>query len=98
MEKKVIAIEQVRYIAHLARLELSPEEEVKFTEQLKRILAYVEKLQELDTTGVPLTSQILSLQDVFREDECGASLAPEDVFANAPAHTGNLFQVPKFLG
>jgi len=97
MEKKPIDLEQVRYIAHLARIELSPDEERKFTHQLERILAYVEKLRELDTTNVPPTSHVLPLRDVFRRDKLGFSLSPEEALSNAPSRKDNLFEVPRIV-
>ena len=97
MTKKVIDLEQVRYIAHLARLELTPEEEDKFTRQLAKILEYVEKLREVDTTNVPPTSHVLPVKNVFREDKLGFSLSPEEALSNAPMKRKNHFQVPKIV-
>lgn len=98
MEKKIIDIEQVRYIAHLSRLELTPEEEQRFTRQLADILSYVEKLREVDTTNVPPTSHVLPLKNVFREDKLCFSLFPEEALSNAPERKNNLFKVPKIIG
>ncbi len=96
--KKIIDREQVRYIAHLARLELSEEEEKKFTRQLGEILAWVDKLKELDTSEVPLTSHALPLTNVFREDELKRSLSEKEAFLNAPQKKRSHFQVPKVIG
>ena len=63
--KKEISQEEVRYIAHLARLELSKEEEERFTGQLKEILTYVNKLKEIDTENVPPTSHLFPLKNVL---------------------------------
>ena len=98
MEKKIIDIEQVRYIAHLSRLEISPEEEKKFTRQLGDILSYVEKLREVDTTNIPPTSHVLPLKNVFREDKLSFSLSPDEALSNAPDRKDNLFKVPKIIG
>ncbi|HDN84540.1 MAG TPA: Asp-tRNA(Asn)/Glu-tRNA(Gln) amidotransferase subunit GatC [Candidatus Aerophobetes bacterium] len=98
MEKKIIDIEQVRYIAHLSRLELTPEEEEKFTRQLGDILSYVEKLREVDTTNIPPTSHVLPLKNVFREDKLSFSLSPDEALSNAPDRKDNLFKVPKIIG
>jgi len=97
LKKKIIDIEQVRYIAHLARLELSPEEEEKFTHQLGRILSYVEKLGELDTKNVPPTSHVLPIKNVFREDRLSFSLSPEEALSNAPSKERRYFKVPKIV-
>ena len=98
MKKKTIDLEQVRYIAHLARLELSPAEEEKFARQLTRILSYVEKLRELDTTNVPPTSHVLPVNNVFREDKLYFSLSAEEALSNAPSRKNNHFQVPRVVG
>ena len=98
MEKKTIDLEQVRHIAHLARLELSSEEEEKFTRQLGRILSYVEKLKELDTANVSPTSHVLPLKNVFREDVLGFSFSSKEALSNAPCRKDNWFKVPKIVG
>ena len=63
--------EQVQHIARLARLKLTTEEEERYAGQLTEILNYVEVLKELDTKGVPETSQVTGLSNVTREDEEG---------------------------
>ena len=70
--------EQVQHIARLARLKLTPEEEERYAEQLTEILNYVEVLKELDTKGVPETSQVTGLSNVTREDEARGVLATAD--------------------
>lgn len=90
--------QQVRYIAHLARLELSGKEEEKFTRQLGEILAWVDKLKELNTSKLPFTSHVLPLTNVFREDELGESLSEKEALLNAPQKKRSHFQVPKVIG
>lgn len=97
MEKKIIDLEQVRYIAHLSRLELTPEEEEKFTRQLAQILKYVEKLREIDTSNVPPTSHVLPIKNVFREDKLRFSLSSKEALSNAPLSKKNQFQVPRII-
>lgn len=97
MEKRTIDLKQVRYIAHLSRLELDSEEEKKFTRQLGNILSYVEKLQELDTSDVPPTSHVLHITNIYREDKLGFSLSPEKAMANAPSRKDNQFKVPRIV-
>jgi len=58
----------VEYVAHLARLELGPEEIDLYTQQLDRILAYMDQLNALDTTGIEPTTHAIPLVNVFRED------------------------------
>ena len=61
--------EQVRHIAKLARIALTDEEVKKFTGQIGNVLEYVDMLQEVDTDGVPETSQVTGLTNVMEEDE-----------------------------
>lgn len=96
--KKKIDSEQVRYIAHLARLELTPQERDKFSSQLRDILDYVDKLKEVDTKDVPPTSHVFPLSNIFREDERGFSLSSREVLSNAPKQKNNQFQVPRVIG
>ncbi len=87
----------VKYVAHLARLHLTPDEEQKFGEQLKHILGYVEKLKEVDVTGVEPTAHAFPLVNVTRSDEVRPSMSHEDALRNAPAQTNGLFMVPKIV-
>ncbi|MEK9166840.1 MAG: Asp-tRNA(Asn)/Glu-tRNA(Gln) amidotransferase subunit GatC [Patescibacteria group bacterium] len=73
-----LTTEQVRKIAHLARLHLTDEEVELFAGQLTNILDYVEVLKELDTTGVPETNQVTGLTNVLREDVVSQSLCKPD--------------------
>ncbi len=96
--KKEISQEEVRYIAHLARLKLKKEEEERFTEQLREILTYVDKLREVDTENVPPTSHLFPLKNVFRKDKKRNSLAVEKALLNAPRNKRNQFVVPRIIG
>ena len=87
----------VKYVAHLARLSLSPEEERKISEQLGNILAYIEKLKEVDVAGVEPTAHAFPLVNVTRPDEVRPSLSQEDALRNAPAQANGLFIVPKIV-
>jgi aspartyl-tRNA(Asn)/glutamyl-tRNA(Gln) amidotransferase subunit C len=87
----------VKYVAHLARISLTPDEEKKLTTQLGGILGYIEKLKELDVTGVEPTAHAIPLVNVTRADEVRPSLLHEDVFRNAPARANDLFIVPKIV-
>jgi aspartyl-tRNA(Asn)/glutamyl-tRNA(Gln) amidotransferase subunit C len=87
----------VKYVAHLARLQLTPEEEGQFTEQLSHVLGYVEKLKELDVTGVEATAHALPRVNVTRADEVRPSLSHADAMRNAPAQASSLFIVPKIV-
>lgn len=87
----------VNYVAHLARLKLSPEEQQKFQTQLNQVLSYVEKLNQLDLNHVEPTAHAVPLVNVTRPDEIQPSLSNEDALRNAPAKANGLFMVPKIV-
>jgi aspartyl-tRNA(Asn)/glutamyl-tRNA(Gln) amidotransferase subunit C len=87
----------VQHIANLARLALSDEETDKFGQQLGGILSYVEKLGELDTSGIEPTSHTLAISNVMREDVPRSSLAKDTALANAPDRADNFYRVPKII-
>ena len=87
----------VKYVAHLARLALTPEEEQKLGAQLGHILGYIEKLKELDVTNVEPTAHAVPLLNVTRPDELRASLSHDEAMRNAPAQGNGLFIVPKIV-
>ena len=87
----------VKYVAHLARLALTPEEEQKFGTQLGSVLEYIEKLKEVDVSGVEPTAHAFPLVNVTRPDEVRPSLTQEEALRNAPAHANGLFLVPKIV-
>ena len=87
----------VEYVAHLARLELTAEEKRKIGEQLSHVLDYVEKLKEVDVSGVEPTAHAFPLVNVTRPDEVRPSLSNEEALSNAPAHANGLFIVPKIV-
>jgi aspartyl-tRNA(Asn)/glutamyl-tRNA(Gln) amidotransferase subunit C len=87
----------VKYVAHLARIALSPEEEQKFGAQLGSILEYVEKLKKLDVTDVQPTAHAVPLTNVVRPDETRPSLSNDEALRNAPAKANGLFLVPKIV-
>jgi aspartyl-tRNA(Asn)/glutamyl-tRNA(Gln) amidotransferase subunit C len=89
-----ISEKEVQRIATLARLHLSEEEMEPFTSQLNHILQLAEKLSELDTEQVKVTSHGLHILNRFREDEVAPSLDPKNALSNAPKHQEALFKVP----
>jgi aspartyl-tRNA(Asn)/glutamyl-tRNA(Gln) amidotransferase subunit C len=89
--------ETVTHVARLARLTLSENEVALFTRQLNDILKYVEKLQELDTTGVHPMAHVLELNNAFREDEIQPSLPVEKSLQNAPQQEQSAFAVPRVI-
>jgi aspartyl-tRNA(Asn)/glutamyl-tRNA(Gln) amidotransferase subunit C len=88
---------EVEHVARLARLELSEPELDTFTVQMDGILAYVEKLNALDTDGIIPTSHAVPMENAFREDQLKDSIGAENATANAPKHADSFFQVPKVI-
>ncbi|NJR75592.1 MAG: Asp-tRNA(Asn)/Glu-tRNA(Gln) amidotransferase subunit GatC [Scytonema sp. CRU_2_7] len=89
--------EQVRKVAHLARLELTPEEEEKFTTQLGNILDYFEQLSELDVNNVPPTLRAIDVKNVTRPDDLQPYPNREDILQSAPEQEGDFLKCLKFL-
>lgn len=89
--------EQVRKVAHLARLELSPQEEEQFTAQLGSILDYFEQLSELDVTDVPPTTRAIDVSNVTRQDQLQDVSDRNSILDSAPEQEGDFFKVPKIL-
>jgi aspartyl-tRNA(Asn)/glutamyl-tRNA(Gln) amidotransferase subunit C len=89
--------EQVEHVAFLARLGLSEEEKDRYQQQLSAILDHMRALNELDTSDIPPTAQVIPLRNVMREDEPGLSMSRDAVLANAPEREGDFFRVPPVL-
>lgn len=92
-----ITKEIVRKTAHLARLHFNETEEKQMTNDLQKMVNWVDKLKEVDTEGIePLTGMSFEI-DQFRDDEVKNQLSSEKVFKNAPKHDANYFRVPKVI-
>ena len=87
----------MKYVAHLARLALTPDEEKKLSAQLGSILGYIEKLRELDVSNVEPTAHAVPMVNVTRADEIRPSLPHDDALRNAPRQSNGLFIVPKVV-
>jgi aspartyl-tRNA(Asn)/glutamyl-tRNA(Gln) amidotransferase subunit C len=92
-----ISKEEVRYIAHLARLGLTADEIAHFQGQLEGILAYVDKLKTLDVSAIDPTAHVLDLKNVLRPDEPRPSLETEKALRIAPQRQNNFYKVPKVI-
>lgn len=92
-----ISREEVRHVATLARLELTESEELRMTEQMNDILSYMDKLNELNTSGISATTHAIQLENVFRPDQVTSSFEREGALANAPQSDGVNFIVPKVI-
>mgnify|MGYP000288939343 CR=1 FL=1 len=87
----------VRYVAQLARLDLTEKEIAQFQGQLGDILQYVEQLNQIDVSGVEPTAHAIARFNVFREDTPKESLSQETALSNAPQKANQLFIVPKIV-
>ena len=89
--------EQVKKVAHLARLDITSEEEEQFTSQLNGILDYFEQLSELDTNDVAPTTRAIEVINVTRPDVLEPFSSKDDLLASAPEQEGQYFRVPKIM-
>lgn len=87
----------IEKLADLSRLEFSAEEKEEIKTELGKMIGFIDKLNELDTTGVEPLLHMSENENVFREDEVQGELSKEDVFKNASLHDGNFFKVPKVI-
>src|SRR5437762_1835191 len=92
-----LTLAEVQEIAQLARLALTDAEAAALQTDLGAILGYIEKLQQLDTTGVEPMTHAVPMDLPLRDDAVAASLAPDAALADAPAREDDLFQVPKII-
>jgi aspartyl-tRNA(Asn)/glutamyl-tRNA(Gln) amidotransferase subunit C len=92
-----LSLEQVRWVAHLARLEISDAEASEMARQLSAIVDYVDQLQRVNTDGVEPLAHPLDITNVFRADEPAPSLTVDQALANAPNRKGHFFSVPAVL-
>ncbi|WP_254563313.1 Asp-tRNA(Asn)/Glu-tRNA(Gln) amidotransferase subunit GatC [Oscillatoria sp. HE19RPO] len=89
--------EQIRKVAHLARLELTEAEEEQFTTQVGSILEYFEQLSELNTENIKPTTRAIDVSNVTRPDELQPFTDLQSIMAAAPDVEGEYFKVPKIL-
>ena len=89
--------DQVHKVAHLARLELTADEEERLTTQLGDILGYFEQLNELDVTGVEPTTRAIDVSNVVRQDLLQPHPEREAMLEAAPDRDGDFFKVPKIV-
>jgi len=92
-----LSVADVRHIAFLARLALTPEEEAAYGATLDHILSHFERLQQLDTSAVEPTAHITDIETPFRDDVVRNQPAVEPLLANAPERDGRFFKVPKII-
>ena len=91
----IISDETIEYVGILAKLELSDEEKEQAKKDMGSMLDYIDKLNELDTTGIEPMSHVSKIQNVFREDVVTNGDESEKTLKNAPGEKDNMFMVPK---
>ncbi len=92
-----LTVDEVRHIANLARLQLTPEEERLYAQQLSSILESAARLLEVDTTQIPPTATVLPLRAPLRPDLPRPCPPREKMLANAPETEAGMFRVPPVL-
>ncbi len=92
-----ITVDQIRHVALLARLALTPAEEAELTTTLDSILQHMDTLNRLDTTDVEPTAHIAAVETPWRDDVVTNAPDTEALLANAPARDDDLFLVPKII-
>ncbi|MFZ3577819.1 Asp-tRNA(Asn)/Glu-tRNA(Gln) amidotransferase subunit GatC [Virgibacillus sp. DJP39] len=92
-----ITKEDVKHVAHLARLAITEDEAEKFTKQLSKIIHYAESLNEVDTDHIEPTTHVLDYNNVFRKDEPKQWTTQEEALKNAPDKKDGHFRVPSVM-
>ena len=92
-----ISKEEVKKVAHLARLELNENEINNHAEQLEKILEYIKQLEKIDTDDVPCTTRAIEVINVLRKDDKKNSDCKEEILELAPSSEDKYFKVPKIM-
>ncbi|HQR42818.1 MAG TPA: Asp-tRNA(Asn)/Glu-tRNA(Gln) amidotransferase subunit GatC [Gemmatales bacterium] len=92
-----VSANDIRWVAHLARLEFAESELAHFTDQFNNILKYVDQLRSVPTEGVEPLAHALPIHNCFREDVVSTSLPRDEALANAPDKRGEFYGVPAVL-
>ena len=92
-----VNISLVNSIANLARLHFTDEEKNEIVKDLQRMISFVEKLSEIDTTGIKPLQHMSTAINVLREDEIKGSVSRIEALRNAPVTDGTFFKVPKVI-
>jgi aspartyl-tRNA(Asn)/glutamyl-tRNA(Gln) amidotransferase subunit C len=87
----------IENLADLSRLQFNDAEKVEIKKDLQRMISFVDKLNEVDTTGVQPLLHMTDEMDVYRDDKISGSMSKELALANAPLTDGNYFKVPKVI-
>ena len=87
----------VEYVANLARIKITPQQESSLQEQLSKIISYIDKLKELDVSGLKPARGSHIIRNVFREDKVIPSDCREEILKNSPSREGDYFKIPKVI-
>ena len=93
----IISDETIEYVGILSKLELSDQEKEQAKKDMGRMLDYIDKLNELDTSAVEPMSHVFAVNNVFREDVVTNGDSSRDTLANAPEQAGDGFKVPRTI-
>ena len=94
---KKITNEEVKKVAHLARLELNENQINNHAKQLEKILEYIKQLEKIDTDDVPCTTRAIEVINVFRKDEQKISECSEELLELGPSREDQYYKVPKII-
>jgi len=94
---KKVTKETIEHIADLARLNISEAEKEKFTLEMEKIISYVDKLNELDTSDVKPMEHVIPIRNILREDVVTGSFDREKLMENAPSQEQGCYKVPKVM-
>lgn len=90
--------ESIKSLIQLSRIDCSEEEQAALLQDLAKILAYIEQLQEIDTENVPPCNQVLAgMSNVMRDDVVGETLSRDVFLSNAPSQIGGMIRVPPVM-
>lgn len=92
-----ITKDQVKHVAHLARLAITEDEAEKLTKELSAIIGFAEQLNELDTENVEPTTHVLDMKNVMRKDEPKSTITQEEALKNAPDTKDGHYRVPAIM-
>ena len=92
-----ITSEEVKKVAHLARLELNENEIQKHAQQLEKILGYIKQLEKINTENIPCTTRAIEVVNVLRKDEKKNYKNSEELLDLAPSREDSFFKVPKII-
>lgn len=90
-----ITVKEIEHLANLARLSLSNEEKTRLQDEVGNIIAFADKINEIDVSDINPTMHAADIYNVFREDEIKKSFSTEKILQNAPENDGKCFVVPK---